>query len=396
MPRAARSRSRAYVRGLAVALALGVGAGIAVKATERPTDQPELVFRNIAVLVLPFLAAWFAWRRRPPVRTLLGVAAAFAAVALALNLYPFDGGSSNVEVAMENSATAVLATLGSIVALWLHHGHRRRRRPAERPHPDGLPGLQRRVARLLRADRDVGGVLSGSTVAVFASIQVDVMPFIGEWVCRRGGRRGARLGLARGREQRVIEDMAPVLAKVSAARRAQTLALIVASVMRWTSSTAAANCHRLDLVLVVVVALLVYLISARDPALPPGSVRSTTGPHARRRAHRRRHRARRDGRPQGEFGFSANKTAWLGLNIILLVNLAWPRRCRSVSSSARAIRRHRALADGYLPSTSAGRRSSSSPSRRCSASNDRPGQRVRSSSASRSNQSSAARWLMTP
>ena len=38
--------------GLAVALVLGVGAGIAVKATELLTGEPELVFRNIAVLVL--------------------------------------------------------------------------------------------------------------------------------------------------------------------------------------------------------------------------------------------------------------------------------------------------------------------------------------------------------
>src|SRR4029453_5555812 len=65
--------------GLAVALLLGVGAGIAVKATELLTGEPELVVRNIAVLVLPFLAAWFAWRRRPPARPLLGPPPAVAA-----------------------------------------------------------------------------------------------------------------------------------------------------------------------------------------------------------------------------------------------------------------------------------------------------------------------------
>ena len=78
-----------------------------------------------------------------------------------------------------------------------------------------------------------------------------------------------------------------------------------------------------DLVLVVVVALLVYAMSARDPALPPGwfdrlqvlmlaaalvvDVIVLVAMIAR----------------TGEFGFSANKTASLGLNVILLANLAW-------------------------------------------------------------------------
>ena len=77
------------------------------------------------------------------------------------------------------------------------------------------------------------------------------------------------------------------------------------------------------IVLVVVVALLVYAISARDPALPPGwfdrlqvlmlasalvvDVIVLIAMIAR----------------TGEFGFTANKTASLLLNLILLANLAW-------------------------------------------------------------------------
>ena len=143
--------------GLAVALVLGVGAGIAVKATELLTDEPELVFRNIAVLVLPFLAAWFAWRRRPPVRTLVGVAAAFARRGARTEPLPVrrrvldrrgrDGELRDRRARDHRLDRRALA----------RHGHRRRRRRlAERPHPDGLPALQRRVARLLRAHRDRG------------------------------------------------------------------------------------------------------------------------------------------------------------------------------------------------------------------------------------------------
>ena len=313
--------------GLAIALLLGFGAGIAVKATELLTDEPELVFRNIAVLVLPFLAAWFAWRRRPPVRTLLGVAGAFVLVGLALNLYPFDGGSSNVEVATQNSATAVLATIGSIVALWLVTGI---------VDAGGVWRSDRARMDFVRFSGEwlvyfvliaiVGGALSGLTVAVFASIQVDITPFVFEWVLPCGA-AGAVLVSAWlvSAKQRVIENIAPVLTKVfTPLFTLMMLALIVASVMQWNLVDGSRELLiAFDLVLVVVVALLVYAISARDPALPPGwfdrlqvvmlaaalvvDVIVLVAMIAR----------------TGEFGFSANKTASLGLNLILLANLAW-------------------------------------------------------------------------
>ena len=313
--------------GLAVALLLGVGAGIAVKATELLTGDPELVFRNIAVLVLPFLAAWFAWRRRPPVATLVGVAAAFAVVALALNLYPFDGGSSTITVATQNSATAVLATIGSIVGLWLVTGI---------VDAGGVWRSDRTRMDFLRFSGEwlvyyvliaiVGGALSGLTIAVFASIGVDVLPFIGEWVLPCGA-AGAVLVAAWlvGAKQRVIENIAPVLTKVfTPLFTLMMLALIVAAVMQWNLVDGSRDLLiAFDLVLVVVVALLVYSISARDPALPPGwfdrlqvlmlaaalvlDVVVLVAMVAR----------------TGEFGWSANKTASLGLNLILLANLAW-------------------------------------------------------------------------
>ncbi|MGH3705811.1 MAG: permease prefix domain 1-containing protein, partial [Agromyces sp.] len=257
--------------GLPVALALGVGAGIAVKATEVLTGDPELVLRNVSVLVLPFLAAWFAWRRRPPLTTLVGVAAVFAVVALALNLYPFDGGSSNVTVATQNSATAVLATIGAIVALWFVTGV---------VDAEGVWRSDRTRMDFLRFSGEwlvyyvlialVGGALSGLTVAVFASIGIDVMPFIGEWVLPCGA-AGAVLVSAWlvGAKQRVIENIAPVLTKVfTPLFTLMMLALIVAAVMQWNLVDGSRDLLiAFDLVLVVAVALLVYSISARDPGL---------------------------------------------------------------------------------------------------------------------------------
>ncbi len=317
---------RLRANGLAVALTLGVGAGIALKATELLAG-PDVVFRNIAVIVLPFLAAWFAWRRRPPVATLSGVAAAFVLVGLALNLYPFDGGSSTVTVAMQDSATAVLATIGSVVALWLVTGI---------VDAGGAWRSDRTRMDFIRFSGEwlvyyvliaiVGGALSGLTVAVFASIQVDVMPFVGEWVLPCGA-AGAVLVAAWlvGAKQRVIENIAPVLTKVfTPLFTLMMLALVVAAVLQWNLVDGSRELLiAFDLVLVVAVGLLVYAVSAREPAIPPGwfdrlqvvmlaaalvvDVIVLAAMLAR----------------TGEFGFSANKTASLGLNLILLANLAW-------------------------------------------------------------------------
>jgi hypothetical protein len=152
------------------------------------------------------------------------------------------------------------------------------------------------------------------------------MPFIGEWVLPCGA-AGAVLVAAWlvGAKQRVIENIAPVLTKVfTPLFTLMMLALVVAAIMQWNLVDASRDLLiAFDLVLLVVVALLVYSISARDPALPPGwfdrlqvlmlaaalvvDLIVLVAMIAR----------------TGEFGFSANKTASLGLNLILLANLAW-------------------------------------------------------------------------
>ena len=303
--------------GLAVALALGVGAGLAVKVADLAIADPTIVLRNAAVLVLPFLAAWFAWRRRPPAGAVWVVAGAFAIAAIALNAYPFQ----------PDAATATLAGAGSFVALWLMTGVMEARGDwrSDTARMDFLRfSGEWAVYYLLIAL--VGGALSALTIVVFDTIGVDVMPIIDEWVLPCGA-AGAVLVAAWlvGAKQRVIENIAPVLTKVfTPLFTLMLLALIVAALLQWNLVDASRDLLiAFDLVLVVAVGLLVYAISARDPALPPGwfdrlqvlmlvsalvvdlivliamIVRT------------------------GEFGFTANKTASLLLNLILLANLAW-------------------------------------------------------------------------
>jgi hypothetical protein len=324
--------------GLAVAVLLGAGAGLAVKAVELATGDPSAVARNGAVIVLPFLALWFAWRRRPSVGSLAVVAAAFLVAGLALNLYPFAAGETGIETtgqaagaaAALSTATGLLATIGSYVALWLvvgiaYTGGHWRSEPG-RMDFIRFSGEWFVYYVLLALG---GGALSALTIAVFSSIGVDVAGFVGEWVLPLGA-AGAVLVAAWlvGAKQRVIENIAPVLTKVfTPLFTLMMLALIVAATVQWNLVDASRDLLiAFDLVLVVVVALLVYAISARDPLLAPGwydrlhllmlasalvlDALVLVAMIAR----------------TGEFGFSANKTASLGLNLILLVNLVWALR----------------------------------------------------------------------
>jgi hypothetical protein len=95
-----------------------------------------------------------------------------------------------------------------------------------------------------------------------------------------------------------------------------------------------------DLLLVVVLGLLLYSISARDPRSPPGPfdviqvvlvVSALLADAVALWAIAAR---------ITEFGFTPNRMAALGMNMILLVNLAW-----SAALSIRFVRGRGALAD---------------------------------------------------
>ncbi|GAA1055331.1 hypothetical protein GCM10017608_24520 [Agromyces luteolus] len=312
--------------GLAVALGLGVGAGLAVKVADLIGVDPTFFLRNAAILVLPFLAAWFAWRHRPPVGALAGIAGAFALAAVVLNAYPFGPGAGTAAFATEPSMTELLAAVHAAVALWLVTG-------IAYAAGDWRSGDARMdfvrfsgewaVYYLLIAL--VGGGLSMLAVAVFGSIGVDVLPFVGEWVlpCGAAGAVLVAAWLVEAK-QRVIENIAPVLTKVFTPLFAlMLLALVVAAALQWNLVDANRDLLiAFDLVLVVALALLVYSYSARDPLVRAGWFEwiqfvmlagalvvdlvvlvAMVG-------------------RIGEFGFSANKTASLGLNLILLANLA--------------------------------------------------------------------------
>jgi hypothetical protein len=126
-------------------------------------------------------------------------------------------------------------------------------------------------------------------------------------------------------KQSVIENMAPVLTRLFTPLFT-VLLLVFLATMAWTGSPINVKREVLigfDLLLVVVVGLVLYAASARDPQAPPDffdglqlllvvSALVVDGVALAAIAAR-----------ISEFGFTPNRVAALGENLILLVNLAW-------------------------------------------------------------------------
>jgi hypothetical protein len=161
---------------------------------------------------------------------------------------------------------------------------------------------------------------------IFQAIGIDVEPFFESWLLPCGAIGAVVIGswLVEAK-QSVIENMAPVLTRLFTPLFAALLVTFLATVV-WTGRGVDIERNVLiafDLLLVVVLGLLLYSISARDPRSPPGafdilqvvlliSALLADGVALWAIAAR-----------ISEFGFTPNRVAALGENVILLVNLAW-------------------------------------------------------------------------
>jgi hypothetical protein len=319
VPEAPRATSR--YRELAVMVALAVGAGIAVKAL-LATHDGGVLLANAAFAVLPFLAAFFAWSRHLPART-SGVLVVVAGVfALALNLYPFTEPPAGML-----GMTFLLAATHAPVVLWLLLGV---------AYTGGAWRSDARRMDFVRFTGELliyfplialgGGLLLGLTAGTFAIVHVDVSPFYQDWLMPFAV-PGAFLVAAWLVEAKksVVENMAPVLTRVFTPL---TIVMLGAMLVVLLAHGSLISVDRdllilMDAVLVLVLALLLYSISARDP-LAPATVFdwlqlvlvvvafAVNGVALSAMVSR-----------IAEFGWTANKTAALGLNVVLLVHLVW-------------------------------------------------------------------------
>ena len=322
VPPAETGEPEAAVRTEAVvAFCLAVAAAVAVKVPALfgmdLDEDADFYARNLSFFVLPLLTGYFAWRRGLDLGTLRWLALAFVAAAVFANVYPFE----------PEGSTEALTALHLPIALWLvvgvaYAGARWRQ-------VEGRMDFIRFSGEFLIYYVLIalgGGVLTAFTAVLFESIGTDPEPFIQSWLlpCGAAGAVLVASWLVEAK-QSVIENMAPVLTRLFAPLFAAVLVTFLGALL-WTGSGVDVERDLLiqfNLLLVVVLGLLLYSLSARDPRSAPGAfdlmqvvlvVSALLADAVALWAIAER---------INEFGFSPNRVAALGANMILLVNLAW-------------------------------------------------------------------------
>ncbi len=317
-------------REAVVAFALAVAAAVAIKAPvlfgADPAQDASFYIRNASLFVLPMLTLYFVWKRGIGAATLPWLAGAFVLAGVFANVYPFAprvGGSAT----HEPGYTEALTALHLPIALWLMVGVAYaggRWRDAERRMDFIRFSGELFIYYVLIALG--GGVLTAFMAMLFQSIGIDVEPFFQAWVLPCGA-TGAVLVAAWLVEakQSVIENMAPVLTRLFTPLFAAVLVAFLATLL---VTGRGIDIQRdvliaFDLLLAVVLGLLLYSASARDPRSRPGVfdvlqvvllVSALLADAVALWAIAARISA---------FGFTPNRVAALGENVVLLVNLGW-------------------------------------------------------------------------
>jgi hypothetical protein len=237
-------------------------------------------------------------------------------VALLVNLYPYRA----------SSATELLVMAHLPVVLWFAVAY---------PYMSGTIGSHERRMDFVRFTGEWliyyvlialgGGVLMGLTALILEPVQPGLGERVLEWVMPSGA-AGAVIVAAWLVEskQHVVENMAPVLTMLFTPLFAVMLTVAAAT---YAVSGAAGEFDRellgvFDALMVVVLGLVLYAMSAREPSRPAGlmdrvqllavasalvlDVMVLSAMVVR----------------IGDLGFTPNRVAALGLNLVLLVNLA--------------------------------------------------------------------------
>lgn len=191
-------------REIYVLIGLSVLAGLIAKLPDFLGLEPDYYYqRNIGFVVLPVLAAYFAWKRRLPVAKTLIIAAVMLLPAIYINLLPGN----------DRSDTLILACLHLPLFLWTVTGYA------------FSTGEQDRRVGFLRYNGDLvvmttvmmiaGAILTGVTIGLFELINIHIV----EWYMRNV----AVWGLADApllatyliqRNPQLVKNVSPVIAKI--------------------------------------------------------------------------------------------------------------------------------------------------------------------------------------
>ena len=305
-----------WIEAFAFAAGAAIAMRIALVAAGFPEEAPTWLGRNLGLLMLPFLAGYFTHRRQLDTRGWLLTAAPFVVSAVVINLYPYG----------RDSATEIIVALHLPILLWFTVAY---------PYMNGAIGSHERRMDYVRFTGEWviyytlialgGGVLMGLTALILEPFGTDVAERVVEWVMPSGA-AGAVIVAAWLVEskQHVVENMAPVLTMLFTPLFA--VMLTVAAISYAITGVAGEFDRELlsvfDALMVVVLGLVLYAMSAREPARPAGlmdrvqllAVASALvldvlvlGAMVAR---------------IGDLGFTPNRVAAFGLNVLLLVNLA--------------------------------------------------------------------------
>jgi hypothetical protein len=269
--------------------------------------------RNLGLLLVPAVAGYFVVVRRMPLPRLAVLAAAVAAVAIAINVFPYTAGS----------ATETIVALALPVVLWFAVGV---------AYVGGDVGSSPRRMDFIRFSGEWfiyftlialgGAVLLALTGFILSPIAPEVVDEVIAWALPSGAAAAAVVAawLVEAKKS-IVENLAPVLTAIFTPLFA--VMLVVAVVVYFAAGIGREFDRDLlavfDVLLLVVVGLVVYGISTRRSGRVMDAVRLVAVVAAIvldilvlismfTRV--------------GEFGFTPNRVAALGLNLLLLVNLA--------------------------------------------------------------------------
>jgi hypothetical protein len=312
------TRSR---RDLLAMVLCAAGAAVSIKVPELfgldYGDDAAFYAPNAALFALPWLAGFLAWRRN----------ASRAVIGVLVGLFVLGAVGANAYRLTDESQSLVLTTIHLPIALWFVVGLAY--------VSDDVRAARRRMDFVRFTGEWFiyfvlialgGGVLAAFLFGTFSAIGLDPETVVGQWVVPCGGMAAVVVaGWLVEAKQSVVENLAPVLTRLfTPLFTVALLAFLVALVV--TSGGIDVEREALilfDLLLVVVLGLLLYSMSARDPLAPAGLfdrmqlalvvsaliidvvvLWQITGRIS-------------------EFGTTPNKAAALGENVILLANLAW-------------------------------------------------------------------------
>jgi hypothetical protein len=321
-PESAGEPERATRTEALVVLSLAIAAAVAIKipslfGLQLGGGAEAFYARNASLFVLPQLATYFAWKRGLAVMSWIWVVVPFAAAAVFANAFPFT----------PNSDTGALTALHLPIILWFVVGI---------TYVGGRWFAGGRRMDFVRFSGELfiyyvlialgGGVFTAVTMMLFNAIDIQAEWLAERWLIPCGAVGAVIVGswLVEAK-QSVIENMAPVLTRLFTPLFTILLLAFLAT-MAWTGSPIDIRRDVLiafDLLLVLVVGLVFYAASARDRQRPPDFfdglqliliVSALVVDAVALAAIAAR---------ISEFGFTPNRVAALGENLILMVNLTW-------------------------------------------------------------------------